>query len=194
MRAHRDLFPRNQKNLRAVQRCCDRISCADHAARLLLHRIGQLVWSTLRAIQVRVSFGIAGEDLPLRIPTESAAELPGDVGQVAEGAGAVADLHVGNAPLAGLDAIDPILKMVVALVNADVRALDRLFRDGNGLGVEPAAMFDQRALVANKDRSKLRRLVYRLLLGLPSLDSPGKFRTLSRSSRLWAPTHFLRSS
>lgn len=85
-----------------------------------LHRIGQLVALPLQTGQVAVGLVVAREDLLGGVPLELAADPAGDVGQVADGAGPVADLHVGNRLLSRLDAVDRVLEMVVALVEANV--------------------------------------------------------------------------
>ena len=49
-----------------------------------------------------------------RDPIEAGAQPAGDIHQMADGGRAMADFHIGNGPPARLDAVEPVLEMVIA--------------------------------------------------------------------------------
>jgi hypothetical protein len=60
-------------------------------------------------MEVRVGLVIAGEDFLFRVPSELASHPPGNVTHVANGGGAVSDLHIGVRLFTRLYAVEPVL-------------------------------------------------------------------------------------
>src|SRR5262245_38094578 len=84
-------------------------------ARDRLHRVRQLVALAARTGEERVGLLVADEELLLGVPAELSSQLAGDVGDVADADRAVADLDIGDRLLAGLDAVEPVLDVVLGL-------------------------------------------------------------------------------
>src|SRR5262245_25562580 len=63
---------------------------------------------------------VALEHLLFRVPLQLAAQLHGDVPDMAHAHRAVADLDVADRPLARGDAVEPVVVMVIALVEMNV--------------------------------------------------------------------------
>ena len=63
----------------------------------------------------------------------------------------MADLHVGGALLPGLDAVQPVLHVAVALVEAEVGVLERLLGQFRRVGRALAAVDGNLPLFANED-------------------------------------------
>src|SRR5689334_9354372 len=95
--------------------------------------LSQLPWRAVRATDPLRRFGVAGDLLGGRVPGDFAAQAEGDVAEVADGGGAMADLHIGNRRFAGFDAVQEVLVVVGALVKVRVARSERLFQDVRGV-------------------------------------------------------------
>ena len=115
-----------------------------------LDRIRQLVRGPLGTIQVGVGLVVAGEKFLFGVPAERPPEPPGDAAEMTDGRRAVADLDVGNTPIARLDAVDEVLQVVVAPVKAEVGVGKRLLGDAGGHCAELASRHDELALLADE--------------------------------------------
>ena len=103
----------------------------------------KLIGLSLRTVEIRVCFLIAGEDLLLGIPCQCAAKFARDVAQLTDRANTVSDLYIGGRLGARTDTVQPVLEMMVALVHPDGVGRKGLLRESDGNRVETATVLDQ---------------------------------------------------
>ena len=100
----------------------------------------QLPGISARAVHQGERFGIVGELFGHRVPFEFAAELDGDVGEVADRADAVADIDREIRVLAGPDAVEEVIVFAGGIgVEVDFLRADDGVEDFLGAGLQRAA-------------------------------------------------------
>ena len=85
------------------------------------------------------------------VPLEFSAKQHSDVGEVAAGCGAVSDFHRADGLLAGADAVEEVLLVVVALVEVDGIGGQNRVRIFRRVGEDAASIDVERALFAMED-------------------------------------------
>src|SRR5439155_1437886 len=93
---------------------------------------------------------VAAHRLAGRVPAQRAAGAQGDVAQVADGRGAVADLDVADRPPAGADRLQPVLVVVAAHRQADVAVRELGAQDLRRLRGDAAAVHEEGALAPHE--------------------------------------------
>ena len=104
----------------------------------------------------------------------------GEVAQVADGHGTAADLHIADRPLAAAHAIQEVLGVVVALVEADGVVAQRFFAQGCGGGLELAAVHQDLALGADEQHAAAVAVDHLHAVGVEVAHAAGGFGVLGR--------------
>ena len=93
---------------------------------------------------------VFGECPRVGFPCDGLAIPHGKIDEMANGDGAGTDLHIAQAALPRLHAIDPVLAVVVDVGEFGLAVLGWVFGDGGRVGLEPITIDKERALFADK--------------------------------------------
>ena len=87
-----------------------------------------------------VGLGVVNELLLFGIPFEFTVQEHGHIAQMTDGRGAVSDFRVRHGLLAGFDAVQEVLLMIIAAIEIDLVPANGLLENGFGKHVQSAAV------------------------------------------------------